>query len=76
MVKPKQRSKAVDAAIKNAYAKLAQKHFERAETSIGSLSDLTALNNKGIVESTERMNVVEDYLEKAGAAATRWGFKI
>lgn len=75
MRKPKIRSKAVDAAIKMALAKLAQKQFETAMQSIGGLSDDTAVREGEIPECSRRMEVIESYLEMAGAEATRFYFK-
>lgn len=75
MHKPKKRSQQVDNAIKMAHAKLAQKHFERALESIGSLSDLQNCQSEGMPESSRRMSIVQDYLERAGAEATRYYFK-
>lgn len=75
MKKPRKTSQQVDAAIKRCFAKLAQKHYEIAVESVGSLSDKTQLMAGGTVESTVRMGVVEDYLERAGAEAVRYHFK-
>lgn len=69
MPKPKVRSKAVDGYIKNAYAKLAQAHYTEAHKEVVLPAPLAQ-------QATDmRMVVVEDYLERAGAEATRWGFK-
>ncbi len=69
MKKPKKRSNMVDNAIKRAYAILAKHHFDCAKASIGALEG----ENPGI-ESTKRMKIIEDYLERAGAEATRYNF--
>lgn len=69
MVKPKVRSACVDSHIKMAYAKLAQAHFNEATVEV-------KLAPSSARQATDaRMIVVEDYLERAGAAATRWGFR-
>lgn len=72
MDKPKVRSNRVDGKIKGAYAKLAQTHYKRAQ----EIASSTAFSSIDAISSTHtRMACVEDYLERAGAEAARWGFQ-
>lgn len=59
----------VDDHIKMAYAKLAQAHYHEA------LKEVQFPPPAAQSATDRRMIVVEGYLERAGAAATRWGFR-
>lgn len=68
MNKPKIRSARVDHKIKAAYATLAEAHFKQALAETA----MTATNARTATDI--RMNVIEDYLERAGAEAAKWRF--
>lgn len=69
MINPRVRSACVDGAIKSAYAKLAQAHFNEA------LKEVQLSYTSASMATTRRMETVEEYLERAGAVATKWGFR-
>jgi len=69
MLNPRVRSARVDGAIKTAYAKLAQAHFNEA------IKEVALPHNSAHIATTRRMETVEEYLERAGAEATKWGFR-
>lgn len=60
-------SKEVDGALKRLYAELATVAARRA---------LTAMANDRFNDVDRPVSIVEKYLVKAGASATRWTFRI
>ena len=60
------RSQRVDTAIKSCWAKLADEAFKRALTRVRVCDDPDAAD--------PWMGKVEEYLDRAGAEATRWNF--